>query len=632
MTGEQFEALVRRLEAQAREDPKGYGRKVVALASLGYAFIALALLVLLGLGALVVYLAITASGVLLKLLFPIGAFAWVVLRSLSVKLDPPEGIPLRRDDAPELFRMIDEVNERVQGPKVHQVLINGDLNAAVVQIPRRGGIFGQRNYLLLGLPYMQALSPEEFRAVVAHELGHLSKAHGRFGTWIYRIRMTWWQLLQALEAERRLGSGIFRRFFGWYAPYFNAYTFPLMRAHEFEADDAAASAAGPLPAMTALASAAVADGYLAREYWPKVYKRADEEREPPRSAFAPLRQELVGAKRHADAEKWLQAELARPAAVDDTHPSLVDRIQHLGLTPDDVLRSASSNGASAGETAARAYLGDAETTFVEALDRDWREAIAPQWRERHAEAQEERRLLEELEARAEAEQLGLDDARTLAGLSYDYRDEDVALRRYRDVLELAPADAPAHFAVGQILLSRGDDSGLHHLEQAIENDPEAVVPACKSAFFYLLERGREEEAERYRERAEAHLDKIDAAAEERETVTVEDEFVPHDLAPDLVEQLRRPLETYEEIGAAYLVKKQVEHLGEEYPLYVLGVVPRSRWRQTWRDADDDTPSLVQRLAEEIESPVELKIVVHHIGSKLKDRIAAVPGAEIFSRD
>lgn len=55
----------------------------------------------------------------------------------------------------------------------------------------RLGVLGWHvNYLILGLPLMQAVSPEQFRAIVAHELGHLSRNHSRFAGWIYRVRLT----------------------------------------------------------------------------------------------------------------------------------------------------------------------------------------------------------------------------------------------------------------------------------------------------------------------------------------------------------------------------------------------------------------------------------------------------------
>jgi Zn-dependent protease with chaperone function len=72
------------------------------------------------------------------------------------------------------------------------------MNAGVQQVPRFG-IFGSRNFLVLGLPLLQAVTPTELRAVVAHELAHLSRSHGRVNVWLYRIRATWGQLLESLE-------------------------------------------------------------------------------------------------------------------------------------------------------------------------------------------------------------------------------------------------------------------------------------------------------------------------------------------------------------------------------------------------------------------------------------------------
>ena len=41
-----------------------------------------------------------------------------------------------------------------------------------------------RNYLLIGLPLAKALTVEQFKAVLAHEFGHLAKGHGAMSNWI----------------------------------------------------------------------------------------------------------------------------------------------------------------------------------------------------------------------------------------------------------------------------------------------------------------------------------------------------------------------------------------------------------------------------------------------------------------
>src|SRR6476646_3736146 len=139
--------LVQKLEPVARSHPRAYRWRVRALAALGYAFIAGALLVLLALGGRAVLLARRGYGILvLKLLIPIVALLVVFGRSLNVKIDPPEGVPLTRPEAPELFAMIEEVRGIVSSPKVHTLLIDGDLNAGVSQVPTVGGLFRVRNY------------------------------------------------------------------------------------------------------------------------------------------------------------------------------------------------------------------------------------------------------------------------------------------------------------------------------------------------------------------------------------------------------------------------------------------------------------------------------------------------------
>lgn len=110
------------------------------------------------------------------------------------------------------------------------MLLSDDFNAAVTQVPRLG-IFGwPRNYLLLGLPLMKVLSREQFKAVLAHEYGHLAGGHARLSNWIYRQRQRWGKLLNALSEYQGYGSFLFLPFLRWYTPYFNAFSFPLARA------------------------------------------------------------------------------------------------------------------------------------------------------------------------------------------------------------------------------------------------------------------------------------------------------------------------------------------------------------------------------------------------------------------
>lgn len=254
MSAEQFEELVQRLEVQALRDPKGYRLRVLGLAILGYAYLLFVLATLLVLFGILVWF-IIEHGLnygTVKLGIGLGALIFVMLASLWVSIPPFTGIVLTRQSIPKLFAMLDELCLKLDAPKFHTVLLNDDFNAGVGQRPRLGILGWYRSYLFLGMPYMQATSPQQFRAVIAHELGHLSGNHGKFGSWIYRQRRTWRQVLENFGEDEGFFNAIFQRFFRWYAPYFFGYTFVLARANEYEADRISVEAAGKEAAGDAL--------------------------------------------------------------------------------------------------------------------------------------------------------------------------------------------------------------------------------------------------------------------------------------------------------------------------------------------------------------------------------------------
>src|SRR5579862_3747448 len=228
MTKQSFEAMVKRLEPAARANPALYRFRVATFAVLGYAYLAATIALLIALLVLGI-LAMKANVVALKFLIIYVPFLGLVLRSMWVEIHPPTGFEVKRRDAPALFERIDRLRKALRAPRFHRVVIDDAFNAAVVQVPLLGLFGWHRNHLVIGLPLMKALTPEQLDAVIAHELGHLAGGHARFSNWLYRLRLAWSQLLDALQRTRSRGAFLFRGFFDWYVPRFEAYSFPLAR-------------------------------------------------------------------------------------------------------------------------------------------------------------------------------------------------------------------------------------------------------------------------------------------------------------------------------------------------------------------------------------------------------------------
>jgi Zn-dependent protease with chaperone function len=512
MTHEEYLEMVRRLEEYAGREPKKYALRVGALATLGYAYVLLVLAVVALLTCLLFRLTFMGGRfnfAVLKFGWILLMLAWVVVRALWVRMPAPGGIRLTRAQAPRLFELADELAASLGAPRVHVLQIDGEYNASLAQVPRLGPFGWQRNYLTLGLPLMQALTPEQFRAVLAHELGHLSGNHGRFGSWVYRVRQTWVQLLVRLEREERWGAFAFTKFVNWFAPYFNAYSFVLARRHEYEADKAAARIAGAREAARALAAVEVKGAYLSEKYWPEIFGRADEQREPTSGAFAGMWPVLRSGPAAGDARQFLSRSLLVETGYEDTHPALAQRLGALGLAPEEC-EALAEEVAAAGEgveTAAEHYLGGLRGELSRRLDEEWVAKTAPAWRERHERAAKSRRRLAELEEKVRTQELNDKEALSLAELTAEFKGAEEAVPLLRELTgRNKMVAAPAHSLLGQILLAKEDESGVEHMQRAMAADHEYVPVACQVLYGYLRTHGREEEAETYRRKLIQYVD------------------------------------------------------------------------------------------------------------------------------
>ena len=494
---EAFDALVSRLEQLAKQRPGAYKLRVLLFALLGYAYIFAIVAVLLG---LIVAIAVgviagefRVNFFFFKIIAVLLVLTGVILRALWVKIEPPEGVAPPAEKVGRLVEAIDGLRTELQAPRVHQVLLTDEFNASVAQVPRLGAFGWYKNYLSVGLPLLHALSPDQFRAVIAHEFGHLSGAHGRFSGWIYRIRTTWIQLLARLEEREHWGSFIFVKFFEWYAPYFAAYSFVLARAQEYEADRLAAEKTGEGNVGDALVRIEVGGAFLQEEFWPAVYNKAAAEADPPPSVYSDMRQALGEGPAPPFAEEALKHAVAAQTSSDDTHPALSDRLAALGLEA----RLPAPIQMNAAEYFLAGYLEE----ITDRLGRDWEEQIKTRWRERHAYAVKSQHSLRELEEKAKSGPLPLKEAWDRAYWTEEFHSREAALPLYREVLSLQPEHADALFSVGRILLSRDDRDGIIAVRKAMQLDGEYTLAGCQLVCGFLLQNGEEERAKEFFERA-----------------------------------------------------------------------------------------------------------------------------------
>jgi Zn-dependent protease with chaperone function len=490
------------------------------------------------------------------------------IKALCIVLPDPKGVAVSPALAGTLHAAVEEIRTRLGAPRLHRLLVTGAFNASACQRPRFGP-FWTKNTLLIGYPLLATLTPDQVRAVVAHELGHITHAHGWFAAWVHRTRASWVHLMDALD--RHGTTPLYAHLlFRWYAPRLHAAAAAVSRRQELLADRLAAEVTGAPTAAQALVAIDIGGRLLDRTFWPRVFDRVRHDPEPPRP-YSEMGPEIWA---DMDAAASLLAEVLQDeTAPFDTHPSLRERLA--------TLRQPAQVPAAAALTAADQLLASDREQIAAALDRDWQSAVGNGWRREHQVLGDRDRHLAQL---ASVRAPTPEEIFERAELTERGGDEQQALDLY--TCASARGHVPARLAAGRLLLLRDDPAGVALIDAAMSADPVLVDDGCSAVIEFLERQGRFVDAHPYQVRQSRQATLTGMAAAERAEVTATDNFSGFS-HPDIdIAALARTLASHRAVLRAWLAAKALRYsTGSQTVLAVLtkGAPPRDLAEQLRRD-------------------------------------------------
>ena len=633
MKYDQYVSLIKRLESYAEKNPKLYQYRVAALALLGYSYIIGLILLCVLLPLLLLIALILNPEAIIRTFLPLLKLWFILLpviviffsfftgaiRSLTAKVPEPVGNEIEHGNAPALYEFIEKTCRELEAQKPEKILVNDVFNASIVTLPRFG-IFGRKVYLNLGLPLMYALSPEQFQAVLTHEIGHISGKHGAFSKWTYQLHETWNRFIESQELQNHKLSFLYEKFVNWFFPYFSAYSFVLMRRHEREADEYTVQLVGAKPLGEALINLEVKGTTLSQDFWQKVYEENMKLDNPPTELFS--RMALSFRQPTTENEKQNLAKfIGIKTDYGDTHPSLAERLKTTGYWKNGDLPPMPPTTE---ENAAEVYLGNLLEKYIRQFNLEWQEKISTNWKNNYKYLQKAQQRIEEL---SEKETLSVDELFEKANLIGEKEGNAAALPIIRQILEIQPEHAEANYLLGAILLDQGDESGFNFLNKAMRLDQRLRLAASQIAFGYLRLKGRHEEAEPYIEHIENQQVLIQQAENERSTISPVDNYEPHKLTDINLEAVAKKISYHEEIESAYLVAKTVQFF-PEVPFQILFLkmktnLPKGGGAVTAQD-------VINTLGNQMpEFGIEYIYSFGNNEIQFQDKIAAVENSKIF---
>jgi Zn-dependent protease with chaperone function len=512
-------------------------------------------------------------------------FLWVLQPSHSVP-----GEPLRPDEAPPLFAALHDLTERMKAPRLHEVRLSDEYNAAAAEVPWPWQPWRKRRVLVLGVPLLATSSTDTVLSVVAHELGHFSHRHGRLGHWIYRTRAEWeGYARESLEDTSVLDRGA-STFAHWFAPRFSRLAFAYSRQCEYEADAQGAVVVGALQMSHALVKVALLGRRWACADEEMLSALLAKQDRPPNRWMLELQALVLGQPLEEDEFHLLSTE---KADAHDTHPRTLERVEAMGVAAGTALHAV----ALPLDVAGAAWLLKWDDV-IDGYDQRWRHRHARGWHLEHVRQRCQRERWAQLSAAG-------DTGLRRALLELEYGEADVAEDIARALNEGAAADkAGVLYVQGVAQLKRSHADGVAVLEACIKADPRWAVAARSAMALHeaLMDDRLRDRNRNLLKRAWVKQAKVRGLALD---LLQQGQVSAASLDDDAETILRAAWQGADVVAGAWCAAiEKVEHDGRSYPVVILVLRLRTDalLERGWTE-DDVRDDAVQLLGGVVPEPV-----------------------------
>lgn len=576
MVTDKAAGFVPAMEALASAYPDRFRFRVALHLVLGYAMflsaVCLAILVSLFavLAALSGYTIWLAGAALGSFVSAIG-----LLQSLNVHIPPPRGIPIRREDAPQLHAVIEELIEETKAPRIDSILLIPEANASIGS-RFVNGLYGKASTTLrLGLPLLQLLSPGNFRALLHHEFAHSSAGHGHTAIWTQRAWESWTQL-PLIEQEMGFSARlILPSIFRWFVPKLTAYSAVLSRVHEFAADRYALKYSRDANLGEVLVRIGLVNQFINCRFWPEIWKGARDLPRTPAEVFSRLLA-LAKTVSSEDLRAWTKSALRNKSGPLDSHPDLSNRLRAVGANADreEWTHTIESLGFVPTLTAAAEYFGTELARYEKELTAQWARGSFLIWEQKFREFEGNRKILARLKECENSRTLSAEEMIQRARCIWNLDGPAASEPFIRSAQAAAPNNPEVAFNLGRCLLEQDKEEGIAFIERVISRVSSQIRSQGTAAICeYLQRHGRNKEAIAFFNRMAQEEETQQKIAIERGYVSPNDPVIWHGLDTQRIEKISSKVQTLDWVLAAFLCRK-LTPLSPDPPLFLLALKPR----------------------------------------------------------
>jgi len=188
----------------------------------------------------------------------------------TIRFREPEGIRLKPENAQLIFNKLDEIREEIRIPKIHDVILTRRFELDIQKTPTWCLPVWSRNTLVIGYPFMQSLSPENFNCATTRKLLQYAKRRNLVYNWLSYMRVTWRLYPISFKQRNKVGDQISHWFFSIYSRFYQHLAMYVTQTDELQADSLALNYLNDRDVFKTAESIRLVQFFLDQHFWPKL--------------------------------------------------------------------------------------------------------------------------------------------------------------------------------------------------------------------------------------------------------------------------------------------------------------------------------------------------------------------------
>ena len=298
---------------------------------------------------------------------------WFVAFLISIQLSyrmlvtrpvPAVGFTMPESKIPKIYSLVEEIQSHFKRPVIHRIIISANYELDIVKTPRWILPIWSSNTLVIGLPLLICLSPEQFEYLLARKTGQFSKRNNIITNWLYQLNGIWQQYSYIYGKQKTSESRILKLFYSVYASLYERVSVNAAIADELYADEYVMELYSHEAVCEMITADALCRWYLEKRFWPAIEKVSSQKTnttlQPYRKLTTAIRSNLASVK-IAMLNKLVWNEPVERA----------NRIPSIKLRLDKIGYAAPQMEENTGESAADFYLGASLNGALNLMDKLW---------------------------------------------------------------------------------------------------------------------------------------------------------------------------------------------------------------------------------------------------------------------